>query len=330
MKRIMVFYPPVRGVINYSLKIVADNVYDYLSMRGYSVRVLSYSISSIISYSRSYDVYMYIADCIDVLRWIKPRGVKIVIWCDTAIRTNSELDKLHARMSKIPDIVWLTTSKYNKMILENDLDIESDILPRPVDSIYVKFRRSSSKTYDIAYMGYKAFEWDRKNVEGAYMILSKLASLGYRLVIISNHPALGDLANRYNNVEYHESLRLDRYSIFRLLSSSKWLLWISKVEGFGLPVAEAMSVGTPAIYSDAPAHNEYVVGVKLKTRKIIYRIGSSRYIELYDTIIDNDNMSRIISALNREDYDKIRLETISVFDQALKPDKIIDKLITFF
>ena len=44
--------------------------------------------------------------------------------------------------------------------------------------------------------------------------------------------------------------------LIRLIQGARALLMPSLVEGFGLPVAEALALGTPALVSDIPAHRE--------------------------------------------------------------------------
>jgi glycosyltransferase involved in cell wall biosynthesis len=44
--------------------------------------------------------------------------------------------------------------------------------------------------------------------------------------------------------------------LIRLLQGARALLMPSLIEGFGLPVAEALALGTPALVSDIPAHRE--------------------------------------------------------------------------
>jgi len=47
---------------------------------------------------------------------------------------------------------------------------------------------------------------------------------------------------------------------------AKYLLFTSFSEGFGLPVAEAMACGTPVVYLDAPAHNEFAQGYRIPAK----------------------------------------------------------------
>ncbi|MBP1450140.1 MAG: glycosyltransferase [Thermoproteus sp.] len=61
------------------------------------------------------------------------------------------------------------------------------------------------------------------------------------------------------------SFALSDYHLDRMYKHSKVLLWPSRSEGFGLPVIEAMAVGTVPVCSDAPAHNEFCEGVKIST-----------------------------------------------------------------
>jgi glycosyltransferase involved in cell wall biosynthesis len=45
-------------------------------------------------------------------------------------------------------------------------------------------------------------------------------------------------------------------AVRRLMASARALLMPSLAEGFGLPIIEALSQGTPVIASDIPAHHE--------------------------------------------------------------------------
>jgi len=63
------------------------------------------------------------------------------------------------------------------------------------------------------------------------------------------------------NVESLGYLPYDK--MFELYNKAKFLLFTSRGEGFGLIPLESMSCGTPIIYSDAPAHNEFAVGFKV-------------------------------------------------------------------
>ncbi|MGC9049618.1 glycosyltransferase [Pyrobaculum sp.] len=90
----------------------------------------------------------------------------------------------------------------------------------------------------------RKFHTFRKNVE-AYVSLLKR----YRLSVACNkwfpHPELCDIV-------------ADRPYLY-----ARALLYLSRAEGFGLPVAEAMASGVPVAYLDAPAYNEFAQGEKI-------------------------------------------------------------------
>jgi len=52
---------------------------------------------------------------------------------------------------------------------------------------------------------------------------------------------------------------------------AKYLLFTSFSEGFGLPAAEAMACGTPVVYLDAPAHNEFAQGYRIPAKLAGYK-----------------------------------------------------------
>ena len=71
-----------------------------------------------------------------------------------------------------------------------------------------------------------------------------------------------DLLDRCPALEPHviEASGLATGDLARLVAGAHALLMPSFVEGYGMPVAEALSVGTPVIASDIPAHREVAEG----------------------------------------------------------------------
>ncbi len=63
-------------------------------------------------------------------------------------------------------------------------------------------------------------------------------------------------AHRPSQLLFHNGISEEDYS--RLLSSAAALVTLSQAEGYGLPVIEAMSHGTPVIVSDLPIFREVV------------------------------------------------------------------------
>jgi glycosyltransferase involved in cell wall biosynthesis len=61
----------------------------------------------------------------------------------------------------------------------------------------------------------------------------------------------------------HEVSGLGDRQIARLIAGARALLAPSMAEGYDLPVAEALAVGTPVIASDIPAHRELAAGSRL-------------------------------------------------------------------
>lgn len=111
-------------------------------------------------------------------------------------------------------------------------------------------------TKDLVYMG--SF-MQYKNVETLIRAVNRLPN--YRLHLCSPvEPArraqLSGLAQRPGQLIWHRGISETDYT--RLLRRATALLTLSRAEGYGLPVIEAMSHGTPVIVSDLPIFQEVI------------------------------------------------------------------------
>ncbi|GAA4829042.1 glycosyltransferase family 4 protein [Garicola koreensis] len=111
-------------------------------------------------------------------------------------------------------------------------------------------------TKDLVYMG--SF-MEYKNVQTLIRAVNRLPD--YRLHLCSPvEPArraqLSALAQRPGQLVWHRGISEADY--IRLLRRATALLTLSRAEGYGLPVIEAMSHGTPVVVSDLPIFQEVI------------------------------------------------------------------------
>lgn len=107
---------------------------------------------------------------------------------------------------------------------------------------------------ELVYMG--SF-MEYKNVEGLIRGVNELP--GYTLHLCSpvernRRAALSALARRPAQLVFHDGIAEEDYR--QLLRRATALVTLSRAEGFGLPVVEAMSHGTPVVLSDLPIFGE--------------------------------------------------------------------------
>ena len=111
------------------------------------------------------------------------------------------------------------------------------------------------KDYDFAvsFQTYSHLEYHmfRKNIP----LLSVLSNLG---LTICTNAATGVKCDAFAEPE-------------EVYKRAKYLLFTSFSEGFGLPAAEAMACGTPVVYLDAPAHNEFAQGYRIPAKFAGYK-----------------------------------------------------------
>lgn len=111
---------------------------------------------------------------------------------------------------------------------------------------------------ELVYMG--SF-MEYKNVEGLIRGINRLP--GYTLHLCSpitpaRRAELSALAHRPGQLTFHDGISEEDYR--DLLRAAVALVTLSRAEGFGLPVVEAMSHGTPVVLSDLPIFDEIAGG----------------------------------------------------------------------
>jgi len=193
-----------------------------------------------------------------------------------------------------------TVAKFNiQHYKELGIPVEETIIPRPINPILFNYKTNyNNTTFDIITIG-KYCMCDRKNLRLQREVFLKL---NFRYCVVSNVW----IPNRPNLVQYDFGSITDEQKA-QLLSKSKFLLWTSSIEGFGLPPLEAMAVGTIPIYSDVPAHNEFTIGIPIKP---IDKVTSFCYgVKIVKYVIDVKDVEEAVKyalGMKREEYEDLQ------------------------
>ena len=178
-------------------------------------------------------------------------------WTDTPGMKPLSYHKLDEHLSKGLFVYHIVTSEFMKEHC-NSLNIPvDDVIYRPINPIMFTVENiKTNHRYDLMTIG-KFCICDRKRIILQRNLVMKH---NYRYCAITD----GWLPIR-PHITKLDFGKVSDLTKANLLSISKFFLWTSFVEGFGMPVLEAMAVGTPPIYSDCPAHNEFAEGIPIPT-----------------------------------------------------------------
>ena len=199
---------------------------------------------------------------------------------------------------------FLAVSKRYAEHVKKYLDIKvSDIVFRPYNPIAERFYCNyENKEYDIIYIGKDAFK-DRKRAD--YIVEYLRSHPNVKGVMITDYNIPKSSTNIYA-IRIGDVSEADK---FNLISKSKFLVMPSEAETFGLPILEAMAVGTIPIFPDSPPFDEFATGISFKTlyEKMTYRYGC----KIISYELDNNSLFETIDyALNlsKEEYDNLSIE----------------------
>jgi len=174
----------------------------------------------------------------------------VFVWCDTWHMPGTPI-----KYAVPKNVYFIPTSRWNANIIgEFGIDVY-DRVPRPIDEAVTKIAPDPRPKVifvgtDVAYRGRKGIDV----VDKVMQIIAKEDPTIER-ICITNYLLASCSRHRYGSLKEEDLLRVMSQSV---------LLWPSRAEGFGMPVAEAMAVSTRVVYSDVPAHNEFAVGLKIE------------------------------------------------------------------
>lgn len=134
-----------------------------------------------------------------------------------------------------------------------------------------------------------------KNVETLIRAMEYLPE--YELHLLSSineqrHDELNKLIPAQANVVFHRGVSDTEYE--KLLSECTALVTLSREEGYGLPLVEAMSMGTPVVVTDMPIFNEVAAEAALYSSPDDAREFADRVLTLDDDSIWSDYSQRAV------------------------------------
>ena len=155
--------------------------------------------------------------------------------------------------------IIISVSNHSLKLIENRFDIKDKkklVIPNTINKIFYNkiVELEYRKPYLVTVTGHK----DSKNLKNLILAFSKIAEklypLPYLYVVGLNkkyHPKFKKIAKLLSIQDQIIFLEfIDDKKLFELYSYSKGFVFPSKSEGFGIPIIEAMSTGTPVACSN--------------------------------------------------------------------------------
>jgi hypothetical protein len=197
------------------------------------------------------------------------RDKPMILWIDTPFLIDRGCNMKKAKI--------YTTSEYVKNLIKGITHVDGILRP-PYNLIAEQERKEYvEKEYLFAVIGAepRGGKVVRKRIEYTVNILREMG-LRKHVKVVSN---IGD----YDIPVF----TLDVKEIYRLLHKSYFYVSLSKSEGFGMPLMEAMSVGVPAVYVNGFSYKEFAIGIPIDPYDVVIEEAESWRFENY-LIKDND------------------------------------------
>lgn len=218
---------------------------------------------------------------------------KCVWWTDTPIDLTYVHDKDVEFINDFWCVVAATQYEYRRMV-DRGFKV-CGVVGRPINSkVIEKVKTTEDNTWKKRFGKYiltvggdqillKA-KYPRKGLdrfdEALGLIKNELRRKGIKTVVVSNWVY-------FKNVDVRIPLgSLPEEQLYQLIKQSEIFVFPSRLEAFGLPPLEAMSLGKVVVHANAPAYNEFTVGLGIPSDKLVvikdYAPEIGKYWHVYD------------------------------------------------
>jgi glycosyltransferase involved in cell wall biosynthesis len=200
------------------------------------------------------------------------------------------------------------------------------IIPHGVDSVDLSNKAKSDGIIRLLYVGHLL------KLKGVHYIIQTLYELIYsngtnaQLTIVGNGPHEFDLKKLAENLNVNNYINWINFQssgdLIKLYKEADIFLLTSESENYGIVVGEALAFGTPVIVSKIPALAEFLdepgcFGIE-------YPPEPTRLAQLIlDIYRENPQVGPFTNRIRT--WDKVSLDYISVYSDAVKKDKRVDQ-----
>ena len=162
---------------------------------------------------------------------------------------------------------------------------------------------------------------DRKNISGiveAFEILKEKHKIPHKLILVGKFGFGGEkIKGKIDSSEYKSDMILTGYvsdeDKFYLLANADVFLFPTFYEGFGLPILEAQSVGTPVITSDVSSMPEVADhSAVLVDPKDVNAIAEAAHKLISDESYKNDIIQKGLENVKRFSWEKCAREVADI------------------
>lgn len=215
-------------------------------------------VSRLLSALATYDAVHFLGSSqalVFLITPLKRLGVRVIVsehanhW---ALSPVGQRQDRFAEAFQMSNIVVATTRIMRENIALRAPEVPVRVIPNVLDPVFLRHRNSyGSPRYGAVIVGRLTAE---RGVADFLRYLNPTALRPNSIAIIGDgadrQRVLGIL--RTKNIDVHWVPKLSPEGVCNVIQDSRLLVWPSRVDSFGIPVIEALSLGVPVIAGDSP------------------------------------------------------------------------------